>query len=167
MDGVVDISEERIDSAHECIALPCTPATKSGRSVHRCICNRLPCSVNITFDSSSGAGVAICQDDGCGRGKRAAKYMRNFWLGSNAGLNVPSCATGPWISGIIRDATSARVLSTPGIDTTAGQAEWVVRWRIARPLSSRWAIVGDWPRADILVTQDNEGVLSQWMIDRR
>jgi hypothetical protein len=58
------------------------------------------------------------------------------------------------------------VFSTPGIDITAGQEEWVVRWRIARPRKRRWAMVGDFPREDIRVDHETDGVLSQWMTDR-
>eukprot|EP00978_Attheya_sp_CCMP212_P002985 scaffold6091_cov32-Attheya_sp.AAC.2 len=76
-------------------------------------------------------------------------------------------ALGSSISLIRCDATSASVFWTPGVETTAGQEEWVVRCLVARPRNSRWAIVGDLLRADILhVAQDTDGVLSQWMMDR-
>eukprot|EP00978_Attheya_sp_CCMP212_P049576 scaffold684901_cov94-Attheya_sp.AAC.2 len=52
------------------------------------------------------------------------------------------------------------------MEITAGQEEWVVRWRIARPRKSRWATVGDFPRDDIRVDHETEGVLSQWIMER-
>ena len=116
------------------------------------------------MDSISGIGVAICQQDGWGRGKRAAKYVRKLRFGGKFVSNIRVASVSS-ISVIRRDATSAMVFSTPGIDITAGQAEWVVRWRMARPRKRRCATVGDLPRADILVDHDTDGVLSQWITD--
>jgi hypothetical protein len=47
--------------------------------------------------------------------------------------NGPGMALGSSISLIRRDATSASVFWTLGIEMTDGQTKWVVRCRIARP----------------------------------
>eukprot|EP00978_Attheya_sp_CCMP212_P005682 scaffold12751_cov24-Attheya_sp.AAC.1 len=60
-----------------------------------------------------------------------------------------------------RDATLAKMVSTPAIETTTGHVECVVRCLMARPRNKRWTIVGEFPKADMRVAQETDGVLSQ------
>eukprot|EP00978_Attheya_sp_CCMP212_P026337 scaffold86391_cov52-Attheya_sp.AAC.4 len=61
LDREKDATKVWVELAHAYIGLSPSPTGELGRSVHRCICNRFPRSIEITFDSRSGIGVTICQ----------------------------------------------------------------------------------------------------------
>ena len=69
-------------------------------------------------------------------------------------------------SEICLEATSAKMLSTPAMETRQGGDEWVCRCSMASPRRRRWAELEEADRRDMLVTQLTDGELSQWMMER-
>ena len=110
--GLGDIDQELVEAEPCAPCAPIVPVSRTGLSVHRCICNFAPRSVEITLELIADVGWTSRHERVCERLEREKTSLNEV---SNASSVLEGCprAVPEWKRENEREATSARRLRDP------------------------------------------------------